>query len=638
MKKSKLLKIFIVIFIFIISVLLYTLFYYSNNNDPEKIKLKTNYSLKEIIDKIQKNYFKIETIQMTFSDTWIDERKINNTFQLHIKKAKLYNSLLQNKLKIKTKGIELIRDKDFKIWGNYKTRIAQKKYYQLISWLISVYESVLFLPLKIDFKKIVESDNITVKKLKGNQYYHLLLTLNRNIKINLTINMYYGIAEKINIIEKIKIKDKLKGEFYYPYIIKAELANIKKFNDIYFPQDIKVKYISRNDKFTFYTKIKKIKFNKKIHDKNLVLQNEKNEVTWYSDPHWINNNELVMIKGTGREIKNIYADIKIKDKNFYIITKNIKKDKDKVIKHLLFSKEKEIFSKFIFSAHYNKKYDKLAYSIFPTGENTNQEIDEINGTYLYDFHDNKTIKISDKGFLPLWSNKEEYLIWNESPAVDPGINMIWICNKKGGNKKLLIKNGFHYNWGKNDKCIVFERGYWIYGKGYNIFEGLSIKKILSGIYLYEFDNQNIKVLNDTGFNPRISKNKEKLIFSDQYDNSGIYLMNLKDFKINQLIKTEKTDKVLNAYWYNNEILFIKTTGPDITKYGLYKYSIKKNNYELLSNRIGIKDKFIYHIDSSINNNNYLLYKLYKLPDYSYSMWGIFNFNKRKIHLEDCSFL
>lgn len=635
MKKIKFFKIFIIIFV--ISILLYILFSYSNNNSTEETKLKANYSLKEIIDKIQENYFKIETIQMTFSDTWMDERRINNAFELHIKNAKLYNSLLENRLKIKAKSIELIRDQESKIWGNYKTRTAQKKYYQLITWLISVYESALLLPLKIDFKKIIEADKITVKKLEENQYYSLLLTLNNNIKISLIINMYYGVVEKIDIIDKVKIKAKLNKKFYYPYIIKAELSNIKKFNNIYFPQDVKVKFVSYNDKFIFQTKIKKIKFNKKIHNKNLILQNKKNEVTWYSDPYWINDDVLVMIKGTGREIKNVYSKIIIMGKNFFIITKNIKNDKEKIIKHILFSKEKETFSKFIFSANYNKKYNKLAYSIYPKGKNTNQDVDKIKGTYLYDFHNNKIIKISDNGFLPLWSNNEEYLIWNESSEVELGINMIWICNKEGGNKKLLIRNGFHYNWGKNDKSIVFERGYWIYGKGYNIFKGLSIKKILSGIYLYKFDSNNIKVLNDTGLNPHISKNKEKLIFSNLNNNSCIYLMNLKDYKLTQLIKTEKDDKISNVYWYNDEILFIKTAGTDITKYGLYKYSIKNKSYEFLSNRIGIKGGSIYHIDQSMDNN-YLLYKLYKLPDYTFSLWGIYNFNKRKIHLEDCSFL
>lgn len=636
MKTGKFVKIIILsALIFLLALL----FLWQGQKKPAPLPLKDTYSTDEIITAIQKNYTKIRTIMMTFSDTWIDQRKINNPFNLHIPKAKLYHTLLDNRLKIKTKGLELSRDKKFKIWGNYKTKTAQKKYYHLINWLISVYETALLLPLKLDYTKIKEVSSIIQTRLKEKGYYALSFSLKQNkIQIDLHVNMRFGTVEKLKIIEKIEYKDEKNRKVYYSYIIQAELNDITESENIFFPQAVQVKYMSRYDKFQFKTRIKKIKINKRIADKNLVLQNKKNKITWYNDPYWLNNKELILIRGAGREIKNVYGKIFIKDKDFYLIRRNIKNDREKIIKHLFSVKDEEYNTKFIFSADYNKKYNLLAYAIIPTDENTNPDIRIHEGLYLLYLENLKTIKISAKGFLPLWSGNEEHLIWNETQneKIDPGVNNIWFLSLPDKKRELLIKNGFYYTWGKEDQTIIFEKGYWIYKKGNKRADRLSSEK---GLFIYNLSEQKQKQINEDGCYPHLSEDKEKVIFSVPEVQNSIYICNLNNLHTTEILKRGETDEPLKAYWFNHDqdILFIKTTGPSIEKHGLYKYSLKNKTYEFLSNRIGLKGKFDYYLDPSPGNQT-LLYKLYIIPDYRYTSWGIFNFNNKKIQLEDNSFL
>ncbi|MBN1897360.1 MAG: hypothetical protein JW827_01165 [Spirochaetes bacterium] len=601
--------------------------------------IKDNYSLEEILDKIESNYSKIKTIRMTFADKWVNMMDSSNAMYSEIKKAKLNDVLEENKLKIQSKRIEILKDPQLLLKGNFQTEEERYKYHQLINWLAIVYDNVLFLPGKIELKELIKNSKHQFQKMDQKGYYLLtIFSRNNDLYVNFIINMYYGIVEGIDIVQKLKFIGKHNRPFNIPYIINALFSDFRNYNGIYFPNTIKVRYQSTEGNYVFHTRIKKLQFNKKIDSEDIALE-ESSPIVWYNDPHWLDKDHMVMIKGAGKKIIDMIGRTLIEDKHFYLVKKNIQNNKDEIIKKLFSSTEKGNFTKFFFTADYNHKFNKLAYSLMPSPYNRNKELEEMKGLYILDLKNKKSVLVCPDGFLPKWSGNGKHLLYNRPQPGKPnrGRNDIFICDKDGQNDSLLIKNGFHFSWGKDDRSVIFEKGWWIMGHGYHRPDNIKSQDITGGIYLYQIDNKKETELNNSGFNPHVSKNRKKIIFCDRLKNSGIYMIDLEKEEKDKIIDLKNSDSIPDAFLSpdDNYVFFARGSERNPNRYGLFKYSIKENAYEFISNRIGMKGHYTYFLSWSQNNND-LLYKFYRYPYWSYSIWGVYNINKRKIERKNIS--
>jgi len=609
------------------------LLYFQKDTKSAKIELKEKYTLKEIFNKIDENYSKIKTLHMTFKDIWFNIIKEGEALKSETGKCVLFNVLKGDKLKIECSGVEVLQDPKLGLIGSYEGEKSGYKYNHLINWLGGVYKMVLLLPMQ--FKEMAKYRVVSIKKMSRKGYYWISFLAEKDeLFIDATVNMYYGTVEEINIKQNLALQDIEKNEIYVPYTINAKLKKFKNFDNIYFPTEVYVKYISESEKYVFNTEIKKIRFNKKIGKEIFALKSKNTQIVWYKDPFWVNETTLIMIKATGKKIKNIYGSTEIKDKNFYIVKRDIKTRKEIYIKHILSSKDDLYTTRFLFTGDYNKKYNLMAYAITESINNENKDLKKIIGVYILDLNTGKIKKVSNEGFLPLWSNDGKFLLWNQASEREKGINNIWLCDYRGRNKKLLIKNGFHYNWGKNDKTIVFERGWWIFGKGHYIPKGLTHRDIKGGIYVYNFNNNNISILSERGFFPCLSPDKEKIIFTDRNEKSGIYLIDLKLRKRTKLIDIKESPRIYSAFWdKSNKVLYIKVDSSIVQKCGLYRYSIEDNTFEFISNQIKFSGVYTSFIDVT-DDNSYLLYKFYQHPEWDYYMWGVYDLKKGKIVLKN----
>ncbi|MBU1077214.1 MAG: hypothetical protein KKH98_07975 [Spirochaetes bacterium] len=633
MKKKKFLQIILIVLL-ISSGLLFLLV--NKKGDLPVLPVKEDYTFNEIISAVSNNFNKIKTIRMDFSDTWYNKVGVDNNLESVITSSEIKNILSGEAFKIKSKGVEVAFHSNIGIIGNYKNKNYKYNYLHLVNWYRIVYEMVLLFPEDIKIDEMIKDRTFHLKKMKKKGYYLIsFMPKNNDLYIDLTVRMPYGVVVGINIIENLQAKDENDQEIYHTYMVNAELKDVTMVDDIFIPGSINVRYITHEDQYLFFTKIKKIKFNKKLDKNSLILRRKRG--VWYSDPCWVDDSALVVIKGEGQRIADSFGYEGVINKSFTIVKKNIKNADEVPLKHLLFSKDEDHLTRFIFSGDYNKKYNKLAYSVTPAPNNENSALKKIRGVYLLDLNNTENeIRISDTGFSPAWSGSEELLIFNE-PDDQKGINNILICNKDGRAKKMIIKNGYNYNWGKNDDTIVFEKGKWIYPQGY-ISKSRTGLDAEEGIYLYNREEGSEILLNDSGVNPSLSQNKEKMIFSDKNTKKGLFFLNLTNADLQEVSEIEDKDVALKADWLtDNDIILVKTSGSNLYQFGLYKYSLDSNAFEFLSDEVWLWGKNISYLKPSRNQKN-LLFKFYRSSDVYYNAWGIFNFKKKNIILERDSIL
>ncbi len=621
MKNQK--KLFLILFVIVISLTLIIILL----NKGKEIAIKNNYSTEEIFNKLNYNNKKLKGIKIKFSDTWVNVIKGDAGFRDNTDDTVLFHNLITKKIKIVNPSVTIIYTPSEGFIKRYKKNNGDYRYNHIINWLGAVYKEIILLPLQLqDLKRY---GKVKVIKMKKKGYYLVeISTKEKGLNITGIVNMYYGVFEVINIEQSKILVDKKNGNIYYPYTISAVLKNIKNFDDIYFPTKVEVTYVSKNEKYAFITHIKDIEFNNKLRDKFFTLKRE--EVIWYQDPFWLKGNSIVLIKGIGEKKINQYGGIDIINKNFYLIIKNIENNKERYLKHIIFVKDVTNKTGFIFTGDYNEKYNLIAYSISASLNNQNENLKRIEGLYILDIKTKKYRKISDRGFMPLWSNNEEMLLWNVPSKDERGINKICLYNYKKDKKSLIIDNGFHYGWGKNDETIIFEKGWWIFGKGYYIPYNLTGKDIRGGIYSYNLKKKITTIISRRGFNPQISLKKDKIIFSDRKERSGIYLYNIEKKNIKKIISLKNSPRIYSSYWYaSNSILYIKDDYYQQSERGLYRYYINNNSEILLSPKIQYRGVYTVYLNLS-PEKNYLLYKFYKHPDWNILQWGIYNLNSGEI--------
>jgi len=196
---------------------------------------------------------------------------------------------------------------------------------------------------------------------------------------------------------------------------------------------------------------------------------------------------------------------------------------------------------------------------------------------------------------------------------------ILISNMDGSGKELVKINGYKPNWSPANDKIVFH------------FDGIhNVGWIPAQIAMYDCETKSITQLTDDDYNnysPVFSKDGESLLFQSSKNTPGTYetniwLMNLKTLESFQVTDISKTSlrTVERPCWIDNDrFLFHGAYSEEINQYQLFESSVsnglitkvfesKWNDYcpsvsadqkkiAFISNRSGINQAWIYHIDS-----------------------------------------
>ncbi|MBN1898335.1 MAG: hypothetical protein JW827_06130 [Spirochaetes bacterium] len=603
------------------------LFFILSFEEEEQIKpypLKDDYSLAEILYRVYNNYKKIANINMQFSWIWLQPISENRALRLDFQNGSLYHLPYHDRLKIKKGDMEISQNTNLGLVGYFKNNRDKSTYNVLVNWYMMVYDRIILFPFNLKIIQEAYIGDIKYKRLEKKGYYLLETFLKKeSLYVNFTVNMNYGTVEEINIVQDPIGK---RGE-KNPYMINAKLGHIGISRNVFFPRYIQFSFSSPRVHYAFYTKIQNMRFND-------VIEAEKWEYSydgtgWSQDPSWIDKNELILLKGSGKKIKDLTGATKIIDKSYYLVKRDIQKKETTLIKKLIFSKDVRYNTKFILTADYNRVHGLLAYSLVPAWENSYPEIDKVAGVFIMDMRSKKTIKVSDKGFLPSWSEKGEYLIYNEMDLQSYSyINHIYMCDKEGKNKRWLIKNGFHQIWGKNDESIIFERGPWTIFRGYPD----SAFKNGGGIYRYSLKSGQIETLSEIGFNPHLDRAKQQLVFTIIKDGNSVVLLNLNTMeRAEVLILNEVKNIIVDVYpdFDVQNLYFIKSWGVEFNKMGMYRYSLEDEIFEIVSNEMASPDIFNTFLDFN-TRRGFSLYKSYKYTDGTHCDWGVINLKNKKV--------
>ncbi|MBU1078145.1 MAG: hypothetical protein KKH98_12685, partial [Spirochaetes bacterium] len=125
------------------------------------------------MDKINENYSKITTIQMTFNNTIFTEPEKARVVKLKSGKLKLFHVIQGDNIKIEGKNIEILKDPKLGIIGNYKKQSLGIQYNHLTIWLAAVYRRAILYPVELIELKYY---NVKIKKLKTEGYYKLFFS------------------------------------------------------------------------------------------------------------------------------------------------------------------------------------------------------------------------------------------------------------------------------------------------------------------------------------------------------------------------------------------------------------------------------------------------------------------------------
>lgn len=599
----------------------------------EKKILKEAYTLEEVLEEVAKNYGGVQTLEMRFSDRVQMVYSKTNSDVLEIKKGRIVH-VLDGGLKAATPDVELVVDKQMGIIGRYEGKQQLFDFNHMAQWIGVVYKMVLLLPMQ--FKEIARYKTVTLEKTKTPGSYILKFPEGEDgISIHALVNMGSGAVEKIGLKQKGIIRDTEQNLTYAPYEINARLAGFKRSGSVLFPRRLSVQYRGKEGNFLFESAVQKAEVNVKIAADDLALSASGKKTASYRDPVWIDQTGLALLRTEAEVIKNEYDEYEFVNKNYSIVKKDIESGREEMLKHIYFSPEKSFTTRFVFTADYNRKNNKLAYAVTEKVWNENKEISAITGVYIMDLAGKKTVKVSDRGYMPLWSASGELLIWGQ--AVEGKryneINDVWSCDKEGQEKRMLIHNAFHYSWGLDDRFIVVERGFWAFSRGYiNPTE----KNVEQGVYLFDLKTGSIRPLASPGYNPHVSANKKRIVYSDTEERSGVYLYNLETDSKSTLVKLARSYDIIDPYWGRGDqfviYIFASCDTDKSMKCGLYKYSFNDNSNKLLTEEIRYTGAYTYFLDYS-RDGKYLLYRFYQEPDWYSHTWGVYHTLQDKVFLK-----
>ncbi|MDD5066191.1 MAG: hypothetical protein PHF84_04020 [bacterium] len=595
--------------------------------------IKDHYSVQDILAEVKKNYSGIKTVQMDFSDQMKMTDSISNLSFSVLQNGELFH--VQNGgLKANQDEVELVVDRKMGIIGNYKGKQEQAVFNHMAQWIGVVYKMILLIPGQ--FQEIARYKEVKSEKSSGKGYYTLHFPAGDDgIVMDAEVDVSRGTVEKLKIVQTSLIRDMRENLTFAPYEIEARLGKFKAYGNSFFPREIKASYKGREGLLTFDSRIKGVKFNRNIREEDLSLSAKSKKGILYRDPFWIDSLTLVLVKLEGDYIRNEYGQMELINKNYYLVRKEVDSGKEEVLRHLLFSPDKGYVTRFVMTGNYCPAHNRIAFAISEKPFNENKDLKKITGVYIMDLKNKQNvIKVSEKGFDPLWSGNGGQLIWNEAREGKKynEINDVWICDKDGKEKKNIIQNGFHYSWGSRDETLVVERGFWGLNMGY-------IKPndpaVAQGISLYRITDNSLEQLVGHGFNPRLSSSKRRMVFTDYKQKSGIYLMDLENRMVTTAVKFKEFYDILAANWSNNDdaliYVFSACDADSSMKCGLYKYLFADNSNKLLSQEIGFTGMCSSYLDYSIDGK-YLLYKFYQEPHWETYTWGLFNVLSERIDL------
>ncbi|MBU1077778.1 MAG: hypothetical protein KKH98_10825, partial [Spirochaetes bacterium] len=319
-KQWKKMLLFIVISVFIAAFLIL-----SEEETPEPSPIKDDYSVQEILSTLYHNYAKIKNLQMNISTTWIRPVRKNIAIKLNILDTQLTDILDdEDSLKLSTEGVDIGRHADLGLIGYYRSKRYETKFFILINWINKFYKSLILFPRGYKLIGDAAFEDIEVTKLKKKGYYLLETSLkDKRVYANFTVNMQYGAIDELNVVSFQTITNNIEGVVDIPTMINAKFSHYADFKGIVFPQYIRISYFSPVVHYVFHTAVNEASFNQKIEKDQFNLMTAHNRRRWYNDPSWVSSDKLVMIKGTGWEVRDVEGRARKIDQDHYIILKDI---------------------------------------------------------------------------------------------------------------------------------------------------------------------------------------------------------------------------------------------------------------------------------------------------------------------------